>query len=69
MAHFEKMLYDNARLVPAYLDGYQASGEPGFATIARELCDYLLREMAAPGGGATASPPAGTSRVAACCGS
>ena len=26
--HFEKMLYDNALLVPCYLEAYQATGEP-----------------------------------------
>ncbi|HKQ60569.1 MAG TPA: thioredoxin domain-containing protein [Candidatus Polarisedimenticolaceae bacterium] len=49
--HFEKMLYVNALLVTAYLDGYQATGDPAFARIAGETVDYLLREMTAPEGG------------------
>ncbi len=48
--HFEKMLYDNALLVKAYLEGYQVTGEPLFRTIAAETLDYVLREMVAPDG-------------------
>jgi uncharacterized protein len=43
--HFEKMLYDNALLVPLYLSAYQVSGDLFFATVARETIDYVLREM------------------------
>ncbi|MCC6405821.1 MAG: thioredoxin domain-containing protein [Planctomycetes bacterium] len=43
--HFEKMLYDNALLVPAYLEGYLATGEREYARIARECCEWALREM------------------------
>jgi hypothetical protein len=49
--HFEKMLYDNAQLVPLYLAAYQLTGDLAFATIARETLDYLLREMRDPAGG------------------
>jgi uncharacterized protein YyaL (SSP411 family) len=49
--HFEKMLYDNALLVPAYAEAYQVTGNPMFARVARETLDYLMREMTAPGGG------------------
>lgn len=49
--HFEKMLYDQGTLIPAYVDGWQASGEEFYAQIARECCDYLLREMRDPLGG------------------
>ena len=48
--HFEKMLYDNALLVPVYLAGYQASGEPLLRQVAQETLDYLLREMVSPEG-------------------
>jgi hypothetical protein len=43
--HFEKMLYDNALLVPCYLDAYRITGRDEFARVARETCDYILREM------------------------
>jgi len=49
--HFEKMLYDNALLTVAYLEGYQATEREDFASVAREILDYLDREMRAPGGG------------------
>jgi len=43
--HFEKMLYDNALLTAAYLDGYLATGRAEYARVARETCDYILRYM------------------------
>jgi len=49
--HFEKMLYDNALLGSAYLDAFQVSGEPRYATVVRETMDYVLREMTHPDGG------------------
>jgi uncharacterized protein YyaL (SSP411 family) len=49
--HFEKMLYDNALLVAAYLDAFQATGELQYARVARETLDYVLREMTSPEGG------------------
>ncbi len=56
--HFEKMLYDNALLVPAYLEAYQFTGEPRFATVARETCDWMLREMRTPEGAFASSQDA-----------
>ena len=49
--HFEKMLYDNAQLIPLYVDAWRATGRPAYARVARETCDWLLRELALPGGG------------------
>jgi uncharacterized protein YyaL (SSP411 family) len=49
--HFEKMLYDNALLVPAYLEAYLATKNEEYARIARECCDWTLREMTSPEGG------------------
>lgn len=49
--HFEKMLYDNALLVPAYLEAFQATGNANYARVVRETLDYVLREMTQPGGG------------------
>src|SRR6201999_1375400 len=31
---FEKMLYDNAQLIPAYLEAYTATGNPRYADVA-----------------------------------
>ncbi len=49
--HFEKMLYDNAQLVPLYLDAFQITGDAFFGRIARESLDYVLREMTGAEGG------------------
>ena len=49
--HFEKMLYDNAQLVVAYIEGFQATGRNDFARVARETCDELVRTFLAPEGG------------------
>ena len=49
--HFEKMLYDNALMVPAYLEAYQATGKADYARVVRETLDYALREMTQSEGG------------------
>ena len=49
--HFEKMLYDQAQLVLAYLEGAQASRDPFFAQIAEDTLLYVQREMTDPAGG------------------
>jgi uncharacterized protein YyaL (SSP411 family) len=49
--HFEKMLYDNALLVPAYLEAHLVTGKPEYAEVAAQTCDWVLREMITPEGG------------------
>jgi uncharacterized protein YyaL (SSP411 family) len=49
--HFEKMLYDNAQLVPLLLDTWRASGEKFFLGVAEDILRYIEREMVAPEGG------------------
>jgi uncharacterized protein YyaL (SSP411 family) len=49
--HFEKMLYDNAQLVNLYLDAYLVSGERGYAEVAADILQYVLRDMTHPEGG------------------
>ena len=49
--HFEKMLYDNAQLAVAYLEGFQLTGQSDFARVAMETLDYVAREMTHPLGG------------------
>lgn len=49
--HFEKMLYDQAQLVCAYLDAFQITGQPRYAEIARDTLAYARRELMAPEGG------------------
>ncbi|MGM0449187.1 MAG: thioredoxin domain-containing protein, partial [Methanobacteriota archaeon] len=43
--HFEKMLYDNAELPMAYLDGYRFAGDPAYARVASESLAFLDREL------------------------
>ena len=49
--HFEKMLYDNAQLAVVYLEAWQHTGDPAYQRVAREILDYVAREMTAPDGG------------------
>jgi hypothetical protein len=49
--HFEKMLYDQAQLVLAYLDAAQASGEELYGAIAEDTLRYVLRDLTSPDGG------------------
>jgi uncharacterized protein YyaL (SSP411 family) len=49
--HFEKMLYDNALLAPAYLHGWQAFGHERYRRVCEETLDWALREMRGPEGG------------------
>jgi uncharacterized protein len=43
--HFEKMLYDQAQLVIAYLEAAQATNEDFYATVAEDTLQYVLRDM------------------------
>ncbi len=49
--HFEKMLYDQALLSKVYLQAYQITKRQRYAQIAREIFDYVLRDMTVPVGG------------------
>src|SRR6266403_6036736 len=45
--HFEKMLYDQAQLAIAYLEAFQITREPLFEEVARDILDYVRRDMTA----------------------
>ncbi|MDP1716158.1 MAG: hypothetical protein Q8L41_15580, partial [Anaerolineales bacterium] len=49
--HFEKMLYDNALLVRAYLHAWQVTKEPAFKRIVEETLNFVAREMTHEQGG------------------
>jgi uncharacterized protein YyaL (SSP411 family) len=49
--HFEKMLYDQAMLALAFVEAYQATGKDVYAQTAREIFQYVLRDMQSPEGG------------------
>ncbi|MEU1506847.1 thioredoxin domain-containing protein [Kitasatospora sp. NPDC005748] len=48
--HFEKMLYDNALLLRAYLHLWRATGSPLARRVALSTADFLLRELRTPEG-------------------
>jgi uncharacterized protein len=49
--HFEKMLYDQAQLAISYLEAFLITRDEVFADVARDICDYVLRDLSHPGGG------------------
>ena len=49
--HFEKMLYDQAQLLRAYVHGWQVTGEDRFRQVAEEIVEYVLRDLRSPDGG------------------
>ena len=49
--HFEKMLYDQAQLAVSYLEAYQITKGVAFAGVARDILDYVARDMRGPEGG------------------
>ena len=61
--HFEKMLYDNALLVPVYLHGWLVTGNDRYREVATETLDYMLRELALDEGGFASAEDADTDGV------
>jgi uncharacterized protein len=49
--HFEKMLYDQAQLAVAYLDAFQITRDTQYEAIARDILDYVVRDMTSQEGG------------------
>jgi len=49
--HFEKMLYDQALLVRAYLHGWLVVGEPRYRRVVEDTIDYVLRDLRHRDGG------------------
>ena len=49
--HFEKMLYDQALLVPVYVDAWLLTGKPLYRRVAEETLDFVRRELTDPKGG------------------
>ncbi|MEX2189584.1 MAG: thioredoxin domain-containing protein, partial [Bacteroidota bacterium] len=49
--HFEKMLYDQGQLVISFLEARQITGDDFYGEVARDVLDYVLREMTHPDGG------------------
>jgi len=53
--HFEKMLYDQALLVPVYVDAWLVTGKPLYKRVVLETLDFVRRELTADDGGLYAS--------------
>ena len=49
--HFEKMLYDNALLLDAYIEAYQITKKEQYKTVVAETIQFIKREMTSPEGG------------------
>jgi len=45
LPHFEKMLYDQAMLLFAYVEAFEATRKPEYARVATEIVEYVLRDM------------------------
>jgi len=67
--HFEKMLYDNADLPRAFIDGYRVTGDVRYADVVHDTLDFLTAELQHPDGGfystldARSDPPTDRSGV------
>jgi uncharacterized protein YyaL (SSP411 family) len=53
--HFEKMLYDNAQLVPLYVDAWRAAGHPRHREVVEQTLGWMLRELQDGHGGFVSS--------------
>jgi len=49
--HFEKMLYDQAGLLRAFLHGWQTAGRPDDLTVVENIVTYVARDLTSPEGG------------------
>jgi uncharacterized protein YyaL (SSP411 family) len=61
--HFEKMLYDNALLVPVYLHGWLVTGNERYREVAEQTLEYMVRELRLPEGGFASAQDADTDGV------
>jgi uncharacterized protein len=61
--HFEQMLYDNAQLARVYVHAWQLASDDRYRDVAIGVLDFMLRELATPGGGFAASLDADTNGV------
>jgi uncharacterized protein YyaL (SSP411 family) len=58
--HFEKMLYDNALLVPVYLHAWVVTDNACYREVVEQTCEYMLRELRLPEGGFASAQDADT---------
>ncbi len=53
--HFEKMLYNQALLVPNYVDAWLLTGKPLYRRVVEQTLDFVRRELTGPEGGCWSS--------------
>jgi len=53
--HFEKMLYNQALLVPVYTDAWLITGAPLYRRVVEQTLDFVRRELTGPAGGCYSS--------------
>jgi len=63
--HFEKMLYDQAQLAVAYLNAVQITKDKQYESVARDILDYVARDMTSKEGGFFSAEDADSPVVAA----
>jgi hypothetical protein len=63
--HFEKMLYDQAQLAVTYLDAFQITGDKQYEAVARDILDYVARDMTSKDSGFFSAEDADSPVVAA----
>ena len=51
LPHFEKMLYDQAMLMLAYVESFALEPTFGREAVIRQIAEYVLRDLTAPEGG------------------
>ena len=61
--HFEKMLYDNALLLRAYVHAWQITGQPRFRRMVTDIAEYLLADLQQPEGGFSSATDADSEGV------
>jgi len=61
--HFEKMLYDQASLLRAYLHGWQVTGSDNYRTVVEGIVDYVARDLTTAEGGVCSAEDADSEGV------
>ncbi|HEV8114883.1 MAG TPA: thioredoxin domain-containing protein [Acidimicrobiales bacterium] len=61
--HFEKMLYDQAGLLRAFLHGWQLYGVDAWRQVCEEVVGYVERDLAQPEGGVSSAEDADSEGV------
>ncbi len=50
LPHFEKMLYDQASLMIAYSEAFQITGKSEYASVVKDIFEYVTRDLSSPEG-------------------